>query len=100
MVMTDLNFILDLETGQKLVPIFTSTREWTRGTVQCKRTQFPLHVAYAITIHKGQGISVDCAVLNLSGEDDFSPGLTYVAILSRSVTPRPPIRGAFQLSTH
>jgi ATP-dependent DNA helicase PIF1 len=72
--------LLDPETGQKLVPIFTSTREWTRGTVQCKRTQFPLDVAYAITIHKGQGISVDCAVLSLSGDDDFSPGLTYVAI--------------------
>jgi hypothetical protein len=37
-------------------------------------------LAYAITIHKAQGISVDKAILNLSGKQDFAAGLTYVAI--------------------
>jgi hypothetical protein len=37
-------------------------------------------LAYAITIHKAQGISVDKAILNLSGDQDFAASLTYVAI--------------------
>ena len=40
---------------------------------------FPVTPAYAITIHKSQGLSLDRAVLDLS-EKDFTPGLTYVAI--------------------
>jgi ATP-dependent exoDNAse (exonuclease V) alpha subunit len=36
-------------------------------------------VAYAITVHKSQGLTVGRAVLDIS-EKDFSPGLTYVAI--------------------
>ncbi|PVH97160.1 hypothetical protein DM02DRAFT_506239, partial [Periconia macrospinosa] len=28
--------------GQKLVPIFPSKRDWTRGGIHCTRTQFPL----------------------------------------------------------
>jgi hypothetical protein len=35
---------------------------------------------YAITIHKAQGVSVDRAILKISGKQDFAPGLTYVAI--------------------
>jgi hypothetical protein len=36
--------------------------------------------AYAITIHKSQGISVTKIVLNLTGKAGFAPGLTYVAM--------------------
>jgi len=66
--------------GKKLVPIFRLTTEWNNGSVVCHRTQFPLVLAYAITIHKSQGLTVERAVLNLSGKKDFAPGLTYVAI--------------------
>jgi hypothetical protein len=45
-------FILDPKTGQKLVPIIRSKREWSRAGDQVfSRTRFPLTVAYAITIH-------------------------------------------------
>jgi hypothetical protein len=70
----------DPETNAKLVPIFRSSRDWVHGSVTCVRTQFPVTLAYAITVHKSQGISLDCAVLNLSGSQDFAAGLTYVAI--------------------
>ena len=43
------------------------------------REQFPLILAYAITIHKCQGISLNCALIDLSDEI-FSPGMAYVAL--------------------
>jgi ATP-dependent exoDNAse (exonuclease V) alpha subunit len=36
-------------------------------------------VAYAITIYKSQGITVEKAILNLV-EKDFAPGLSYVGV--------------------
>ena len=64
---------------KKLVPIFRATSEFLRNHDVCRRTQFPLTLAYAITIHKSQGLTVNKAVLYL-GKKDFAPGLTYVAI--------------------
>ena len=43
------------------------------------RKQFPLILAYAVTIHKWQGLSLDCAIVDLSA-DVFSDGMTYVAL--------------------
>ena len=43
------------------------------------REQFPLIVAYAITIHKSQGLSLDCAIIDLS-ERVFGEGMAYVAL--------------------
>ena len=43
------------------------------------RKQFPLILAYAVTIHKCQGLSLDCAIIDLSKEV-FSPGMVYVAL--------------------
>ena len=40
------------------------------------RKQFPLILAYAITIHKCQGLSLDCSIL----ENVFSDGMAYVAL--------------------
>lgn len=62
-----------------VVPIFRSTREFTRGNKICRRSQFPLTVAYAVTIHKTQGLTVDRAVLNIA-EGDFAQGQSYVAV--------------------
>ena len=38
------------------------------------RKQFPLILAYAVTIHKCQGLSLDCAIVDLSDEV-FSEGM-------------------------
>jgi ATP-dependent exoDNAse (exonuclease V) alpha subunit len=42
-------------------------------------TQFPLRLAWAVTIHKSQGQTYDEAVIDL-GARVFSPGQTYVAL--------------------
>ena len=42
------------------------------------RTQFPLILAYAVTIHKCQGLTLDCAIIDLSRKV-FSDGMSYVA---------------------
>ena len=36
-------------------------------------------LAYEVTIHKCQGLSLDCAIVDLS-EKVFSPGMAYVAL--------------------
>ena len=43
------------------------------------RTQFPLILAYAVTIHKCQGLSLDCAIVDLSSKV-FADGMAYVAL--------------------
>ena len=43
------------------------------------RKQFPVMLAYAVTIHKCQGLSHDCAIVDLSS-NVFCAGITYVAI--------------------
>ncbi len=42
-------------------------------------TQFPLRLAWAVTIHKSQGKTYDRAVIDLGG-GAFAPGQTYVAL--------------------
>ena len=43
------------------------------------RKQFPLILAHAVTIHKCQGLSLDCAIVDLS-DQVFSEGMAYVAL--------------------
>ena len=43
------------------------------------KKQFPLILAYGVTIHKSQGLSLDCAIIELSDEV-FSDGMAYVAL--------------------
>ena len=43
------------------------------------RKQFPVTVAYAVTIHRCQGLSLDCAIIDLS-DNVFCVGMAYVAM--------------------
>ena len=47
--------------------------------IKAIRYQFPLKLAYAITIHKSQGCSLDSAVIDLGG-DVFGHHMSYVAL--------------------
>lgn len=72
--MTDLDGI-----RRKVVPITAVTREFFFQNKPCWRRQFPLQLAWAVTVHKAQGLTLEKVVLEISGRE-FSAGLIYTAI--------------------
>ena len=62
------------------VPIPPVTFEWTSTyTRRHSRQQLPLRLAYAMTIHKSQGQTLEKAVIDI-GNKECTTGLTFVAL--------------------
>ncbi|MBI5913345.1 AAA family ATPase [Candidatus Azambacteria bacterium] len=63
------------------VRITVEPMDWTveeNGKVRARIAQLPLRLAWAITVHKSQGMSLDAAVMDLSAVFEFGQG--YVAL--------------------
>ena len=69
---------------EKVLPLTPTTVHWVQGTTACWRKQFPLALAWAVTIHKSQGMSIgpgqvwERMVVSL-GKRELSAGLSFVA---------------------
>ncbi|XP_043195388.1 ATP-dependent DNA helicase PIF1-like [Amphibalanus amphitrite] len=70
----------------KVVPVPAITSKWMEGARLHSRTQIPLALAFAVTIHKCQGWTRPAVWVDI-GPKEFALGLTFVA-LSRATSLR------------
>ena len=68
-----------MQESPKLVPICPVTASFNNLGTTYERQQLPLRLAWAITIHKSQGLTLELAWIDI-GNTERVPGLTYVAI--------------------
>ncbi len=64
--------------SRKITVVPESWRIEEDGKIRAEIRQIPLRLAWAITIHKSQGMSLDAARIDLSRS--FTPGMGYVAL--------------------
>lgn len=66
--------------GYEVVPIVPIKRSWEdKNGTTCSRLQVPVCLAWAITVHKSQGLTLNKAKIDI-GNKEFAVGLTFVAI--------------------
>lgn len=70
--------IIKLRNGKRIT---AEPMEWAveeNGKIKASITQIPLRLAWAMTVHKSQGMSLDAAIIDLSQVFEFGQG--YVAL--------------------
>ena len=66
--------------GDEAVPIAPIKRSWEdKNGTNCSRLQVPICLAWAITVHKSQGLTLEKAKIDI-GNKEFAAGLTFVAL--------------------
>lgn len=65
--------------GIKLVPVPPIKHTWDGKKGTCSRLQIPICLAWAITVHKSQGLTLQKAVIDI-GKKEYAAGLSFVAI--------------------
>lgn len=70
--------IVETLSGKKIIAAPENWSVEENGKTLAKITQVPLRLAWAITIHKSQGMTLDAAEIDLSGA--FEKGMGYVAL--------------------
>ena len=72
------NPIIKTRNGHSIVIVPMNWAVEENGKIRAQITQIPLRLAWAITVHKSQGMSMDAAVMDLSQVFEFGQG--YVAL--------------------
>ena len=70
--------IIETLRGKRIVATPTSWTVEEDGVVKAKISQIPLRLAWAITVHKSQGMNLEAAEMDLS--KSFVKGMGYVAL--------------------
>lgn len=70
--------VIRTATGKRIVVPRASWKIEEDGKVKAEILQYPLRLAWAITVHKSQGMSLDAVEVDLS--KSFEPGMGYVAL--------------------
>ena len=52
---------------------------WEAKSTNCSRLQLPNCLAWAITVHKSQGLTLPKAIIDF-GEREYAAGLSFVAV--------------------
>jgi len=74
------SILIKLDNLEKLEEINRVTLDYEAiKDMYVARSQFPITLAWALTIHKTQGLSLDSALIDI-GKDIFEPGMAYVAL--------------------